>query len=242
MATQVLRDATIYLHDVAVTDIASSVDLSLGLEPQDNTTFGSAARKYAAGLFTASLTAGGYADMTGYDGSLWTNYRARAAVVATVSADSTSGAVAYSFSALNHELTPLSGSVGDMAAVNVGATTRDVYGAIRGNIIHPLTARTSSASVAMQQLGAVSSTQRVFGALHVTAASGTTPSLTVNIQSDDNSGASSPVTRASFTATATTTSEFISAAGPFTDDWWRVNWTISGTTPSFTFVAVIGIA
>lgn len=247
MATQVLRDATVWLHDVAVHEIGSSVDLTLGLETQDCTTFGVAgvaaqARKYAGGLFTAELSADGYADMTGYDASLWTPYRARTPIVASVSADSTAGSTAYSFEALERDLTPLSGSVGDMAAVSVTATTRGLYGAIRGTILHPLTARGSSASVTALQLGAVSATQRVFGALHVTAASGTTPSLTVNVQSDDNSGMSSPTTRASFTATDTTTSELVSAAGAITDDWWRVNWTISGSSPSFTFIAIIGIA
>ena len=30
-------------------------------------------------------------------------------------------------------------------------------------------------------------------------------------------------------------------AGPITDQYWRVSWTISGSTPSFTFVVSLGI-
>jgi hypothetical protein len=226
-----------------VSDIASSVDLALGLETQDSTTFGSAARRFAGGLFTADLTAGGYADMTGYDSSLLTNFRARSAVVASVTADSADNSVAYTFAAINHELTPLSGSVGDMAAVSVGATTRDAYGAIRGNILLPLAARgTGSSTGTARQLGAVSATQRVFSALHVTAASGTTPTLDVTVRSDDAVGFPSGVIRTTHPQFTTTGSDIQSAAGPFTDDWWRVAYTIAGTTPSFTFVVIVGIA
>lgn len=242
MATQILRDATIHLHDVAVHEIGSSVDLTLGLEPQDCTVWGSQARKYAAGLFTADLSADGYADMTGYDGSLWTNYRARTAVVASVSADSADNSVAYTFEALNHELTSLSGAVGDMAAVSVGATTRNAYGAIRSNILLPSAARTSTASGTARQLGAVSATQRVFSAVHVIAASGSSPTLDITIRSDDASGFSSPTTRVTHTQFTTTGSEFSSAAGAITDDWWRVTATIGGSSPSFTFIVIVGIA
>lgn len=242
MATQILRDATIHLHDVAVHEIGNSVDLNLGLEPQDCTVWGSQARKYAGGLFTADLSADGFADMTGYDGSLFSNFRARTAIVASVSADSVDNSVAYTFEALNHELTPLSGSVGDMAAVSVGATTRNAYGAIRGNILLPSAARTSTGNGTARQLGAVSATQRVFSSLHVVAASGTTPTLDVTVRSDDASGFATPTTQLTFTQVTTTTSQFQSAAGAITDDWWRVTYTIGGTTPSFTFIVIVGIA
>lgn len=242
MATQILSDATVWLHDVAVHEIGSSVELGLGLEAQDCTTFGGAARRYAGGLFTAELSADGYADMTTYDGLLNTNYRARTAVVASVSADSVDNSIAYTFEALQDELTPLSGSVGDMAAVTVSATTRGTYGAIRGNILLPSAARTSSGNGTARQLGAVSATQRVFGSLHVVAASGTTPTLNVTVASDNAVGFPSAATQLTFTQATTTTSQFQSAAGAITDDWWRVSYTIGGTTPSFTFIVIVGIA
>lgn len=242
MATQILRDATIWLHDVAVHEIGNSVELALGLEPQDCTVFGDGARKYKGGLFTAELSADGHADMTGYDGLLNTNFRARSAVVASVSANSDDNSVAYTFEALHDELVPLSGSVGDMAAVSVSATTRNQYGAIRGNILLPSAARTATGVGTARELGAVSSTQRVFAALHVVAASGTTPTLDVVVQSDDNSGMTTPTTRLTFAQATATTSQFQSAAGAITDTWWRVSYTIAGTSPSFSFVVIVGIA
>jgi hypothetical protein len=67
--------------------------------------------------------------------------------------------------------------------------------------------------------------------LDVTAASGTTPSMTVTLeQSRDGS---TWRTVSSFAAKTTTGQEALSAGG--LDRYIRVSWTISGTTPSFTF-------
>ncbi len=91
------------------------------------------------------------------------------------------------------------------------------------------------------QLGAVSSTQRIYAGMHVLAASGTAPTLDAVIQSDDNAGFSSAATQLTFTQATGTTSEFISAAGPYTDDYWRASLTLGGTSPSFTIILGFGI-
>ena len=44
------------------------------------------------------------------------------------------------------------------------------------------------------------------------------------------------------TAATAAGSELVSLAGPLTDTFYRVDWTISGTTPSFSFAVVVGIA
>lgn len=68
--------------------------------------------------------------------------------------------------------------------------------------------------------------------LDVTAASGTTPSLTVTIQ--DSPDGSAWTTRDTFAAKTTTGTE-IRALPRGLDTNVRASWTISGTTPSFTF-------
>ena len=60
-------------------------------------------------------------------------------------------------------------------------------GVVRGQLIHPGSAsRTSSSTGTGQQLGAVVAGKSMYAALHVLTATGTTPSLTVKVQSDDN--------------------------------------------------------
>jgi hypothetical protein len=75
----------------------------------------------------------------------------------------------------------------------------------------------------------------------VTAASGGTPSLTVNIQTSHDAGATDAWrTIASFTAqTAANTSAWQDFVG--LDRYIRATWTVSGSTPSFTF-GVVGEA
>jgi len=61
------------------------------------------------------------------------------------------------------------------------------------------------------------------------------------LQSDDNSDFTSATDRATFTALTAIGSEIKSVAGAVTDQYWRLNYTISGTNPSFSIHATIGI-
>jgi hypothetical protein len=151
------------------------------------------------------------------------------------------GAVAYIANALILGTKIQPGPVGELHTYDLRAVGRDA-GIARGLVLHPrATARTVSGTGVARQLGAVSATQRLWAALHVPAASGTTPSLTVRVQSDDNAGFTSPTDRITFTAAAGRTAQMSSVAGAITDQWWRVTWTVTGTTPSFRFSVAAGI-
>ena len=78
--------------------------------------------------------------------------------------------------------------------------------------------------------------------MHVTAASGTDPTLDVTIDSDDNSDMTTPTNRLTFAQVVGVGSEGpISAAGTITDEWWRVEYAITGTDPSFDVAILLGI-
>lgn len=135
----------------------------------------------------------------------------------------------------------LGGSVGDVAPWM--ASGEGTYPLIRGVVGHPPgTARTVTGTGTSIQLGAVASGQALYAGLHVLSVSGTTPSLTARIESDNATGFPSAVTAGTFTAATALTSQFLRIPGPITDDWFRVAWTISGTTPSFLFLVSLGIA
>lgn len=68
--------------------------------------------------------------------------------------------------------------------------------------------------------------------LNVTAASGTTPSLTVLLE--DSLDGTTWNTIGTFSAKTAAGREVINVTAPFTDTV-RVSWTVTGTTPSFTF-------
>lgn len=117
---------------------------------------------------------------------------------------------------------------------------------VRGMIIHPTaTARIASGTGTQQSIGALSATQKMWAALHVVTASGSTPSLTVKVQSATtaDSGFASPTDRITFTAASDITNPQVSSVtGAITDTRWRVAWTISGSSPSFNFAVCAGIA
>lgn len=127
----------------------------------------------------------------------------------------------------------------------VGGFSMDAVGSwplVRGLSAHPSgTARSGNGNGTSLQLGAVPQGRHLYANLHVLSASGTTPNLTVNVQSDNGTGFGSPTALGSFAARSTPGGQSLRFAGPITDDWFRVTWTITGTTPSFLFLASLGI-
>jgi hypothetical protein len=70
-----------------------------------------------------------------------------------------------------------------------------------------------------------------------------TPTITARIESDNASGFPSATTQLTFTGATAIGGQFLSTSGSaITDDWWRVAWTITGTSPSFLFAMAFGIA
>lgn len=114
---------------------------------------------------------------------------------------------------------------------------------VRGVSIHPPgTARTATANGTGVQHLAVTSGQYVYGALHVLSISGTsTPTITVKVQSDSDNTWASPTDRITFAAKTAVGGEILRTAGAITDTWWRVAFTISGSSPSFLFITSLGI-
>lgn len=111
---------------------------------------------------------------------------------------------------------------------------------IRGITVENQVVTVTGNGTGRQFVGGVASGKRMYLAFHTTLVSGTTPSMTVTLQSDDNGGFASPTNQGGFVMTAAG-ANWLQPAGPITEEHWRVVWTISGTTPSFTIFAALGI-
>ena len=151
------------------------------------------------------------------------------------------GEIGFSFKTLLGEYNP-GASIGELLAFKCTAGARGSPGLIRGTVMHNAT-RTTDSSGTARQLGAVSATQYLYASLHVLAVSGTaTPTLTVKVQSDNAEGFGSAADKITFTGATAIGAQFAApVAGAITDDWWRINWAMTGTNPSFTFVVLVGI-
>lgn len=137
---------------------------------------------------------------------------------------------------------PLSGKVGDLLPWSADFNAVGVP-MIQGTVAAVgVKSSTGQTSATFNYPGGVLSNQRLYANLHVVSASGTTPTLDVIVQSSVDNTFASPTTRLTFTqATSSVTSEHKSVAGAITDAYFRMKWTIGGTTPSYRIFGVIGI-
>lgn len=245
MAKFTWANVRLFTGSADLTTVNNKVEVKAEAERQDATAFAASGvvwKETLTGIRSTSITAEGQweaLDLSRVDnvsfadlGSVtpWT----------VCPADANVSSLAY-LTGLLRGTYELGGSIGEVAPWT--AEGDGTYPLVRGVVAHPPgTARTSSGTGTSIQLGAVSATQSLYAGLHVLSVSGTTPSLTVRIESDNATGFPSAATVTTFTAATALTSQFVRVAGPITDDWFRAAWTISGTTPSFLFCLALGIA
>ena len=243
MAVYYNKDIRWYVGAMSVACHAKSATLSSSCEALDTTAlcddgWVELIGGNKSGTFDMSLMSDVADD--GLDERLW-SYLGVADTPQSFSIGSADGSPGYTMKSLSTQYVPVNGPPGGLAMASLSGTSS---GAIaRGMLIHPdTTARTSSGTGTAWQVGALSSSQRLYAGLHVISASGTTPTLAVKVQSD-TVGFGSATDRITFsTATDVANREqFSSVAGAITDDYWRVSYTIGGTTPSFQFAVIVGI-
>lgn len=175
------------------------------------------------------------------DGVLYTNL-GLADVLATIAPNGAAvGDLAYFMRTSQGEYS-VGDEVGTLLRFSVSLRASGGLNAVRGTLMVNSNLAASGSSTG-EQLGSVSGTQSLFAGLHVLSASGSSPTLDVDVESDDNSGFTTPVTRISFAQATAIGSEWATpVGGAITDDWWRINYTIGGTgSPNFDAVVVVGI-
>lgn len=244
MAIQFWQDMSILVADLEMAGNAKNVSLSTEVTPLETTSLASTGwTTVIGGLKSGSVDISEFMQdvaADSVDATLWP-LLGNASVVKSICTASADGSPAYILKSIPLTYTPVSGTVGDLAmgAISGSSSTGPV---VRGALLHPSNvARTSSAAGTGRQLGAVAAGKKIYAALHVIAASGMSPTLDVILQSDDNSGFSSPTSRITFAQATGRTSELSSLAGAVTDDYWRISYTIGGSSPSFAFAVTAGI-
>lgn len=241
MAQQTNLYNVMYAGPVDLTDYAHKIDLELGVDVKENTTYGSRGFKSKlVALKDSSFGVECYQDMAAAAiDDLLRGTDVGATHVATLAQQSNAaGDVAYIAQGIWEQNTQDS-TVGEVAGKDLSWAGN--MPAVRGQIAALKAARTTTGTGSVLTMTGPTASQNVYVALHCFAASGTTPSLTVSVKSATLVGFGSPTTRGTFTALTTTGSQLLVIPGAITDGFWRIDWTITGTTPSFTFAATIGV-
>jgi hypothetical protein len=245
MAIQMVKDMSILVGSLQMAGNAKDVSLSVEVTPLDTTALSTTGwTSVVGGLKSGSVAIGEFMQdvaVGSVDDTLYP-LLGTAGVVKSICTGSADGSPAYLLQSIPLTYTALTGAVGELAkgAISGSSSTGPV---VRGMLIHPSNvSRTSSGTGTGRQLGAVAAGKKVYAALHVVSASGTSPTLDVIVQSDDNADFTSPTTRLTFTQATGRTSQMVSLAGAVTDTYWRVSYTIGGSdTPTFAFAVTAGI-
>lgn len=246
MAVLTMNDAEVIAGPYRLTGRTNTVELELTVPNLDVTTFDSSGwNEFIGGIKSAACSVDGFYDAAALetgaltlDEQLFSELGAATAPL-TIAPTKADGSVAYVTGFTRGQLAIL-GSIGDVAPFQSDMWGQGEVG--RGYLIHPAnTTETGNGTGTGQQVGAASSSQSVVIGVHVTAISGTTPSLDITVESDDNAGFTSATTVLNTGAITTTTSSLTVVSGPVTDDYYRITWTLSGTSPVARFSVAVGI-
>jgi hypothetical protein len=241
MAVLSLTDAYLYGAGYDFTTDTNTATLTTDVAQLDKTNFGSGGwQESIGGLRTSSLAWSGFWQVDGVSDQAVDNQAFSAlgtSQVYTFGPIETEGQPAYLLNAMKSQYT-LGGQVGEIAPFSLAANASGSYGTIRGQLAKARgTVSASGALGTGLNLGAVSATQSLYCTFHVLSA-GTT--ITVQLQSDDNSGFTTPTTRATIGPLTTSGGTFVTpVAGAITDTWYRLN--VSAITGSFIVAGAIGI-
>ncbi|WP_075662205.1 hypothetical protein [Streptomyces acidiscabies] len=244
MSKTILVNVRCFAGGVDLTSASNKIELSSEVEDKDATNYASQGwKELLGGLGSAELSGEGQweaGDPSKVDDTSW----AHVGTVVPWSVSANNGAavgdLAYFMTALRSDY-KLFDAVGEVAPWS--GTGKSSSPLVRGQFAHPPgLARTATGTGTGLQLGAVPAGRRLHAALHVLSAAGTTPSLTVRVESSVDNTFSAPTTRLTFNAATVVGGQILRTDGSaITDTWWRLAWTITGTTPSFLFVGTLGI-
>lgn len=244
MTIQYWQDMSILVGGLELAGHGKDVQLATSVAPLDATSYASEGwTELLGGNKSATINLSLMQDVAAgsVDDTAW-SLLGVADIPHSLCTPSADGSLAYLWRGISLSYSPTMSPVGDLAMTQISGQS-STGGVVRGQLLHPGSAsRTSSGSGTARQLGAVASGKSMYVALHVLSAAGTTPSLTVKLQSDNDEAMPSATDRVTFAAEDTgNTYQWGSVAGAITDDWWRIVWTISGTDPVFAFAVTAGI-
>lgn len=239
MAVQILKNQKVWFGGYQITSMLSALGLEYAAELQDNTVFGMDTRSRLGGLKTVAANHQGYVDASERDALLFNAIGVQNNPMSFAAQDGAEGDVAYSFLANVGEYNP-GGQIGDVLPFSVSAEGSGKL--VRGTLMENNTGIDASGAGTARQLGAVTSTKKIYAALHVLGVDDPADELDVTIESDStNSFSGDETSRITFDTASAIGAQWKELPGAVTDTWWRVAYDISGDTPAFDFVVVLGI-
>lgn len=236
---QALLDAGLYVAGHDFTADSNQGLLNLEAAVLDKTTFGSGGwMENATGLKTLAFNYSGFwqaAASDSVDDEAFGDLAIERAHTWMINEVETEPAWLFNAAKTSYQL---GGEVGPLAPFTLASTATDKFGAIRGQLAKAKGAANAVGALgSVVNLGAVAADQFLYATFHVFSA-GTT--ITVQVQSDDNAGMTTPTTRGTIGPLTTRGGTFMArVAGPLAETHYRFN--ISAVTGAFVAAGAIGI-
>jgi hypothetical protein len=247
----VLTDVGVFVGGFDLTDGAASIEMGGTCAMLERPNFGSKGHmQFLPGLKTFNTEVGGLADygsVTAVSNAFKLNAVGNQQVVTglpNVSGTHAAGDPAHFTRALRSSFQSPQGAVGDVARYAISMMSDTPM--VDGSLLFPKAAVTSSSTGTVVAMAGPTASQYLYAGLHVFDVSGTSPTLDVKIQSAALVGFGSPTDRVTFTqatgSSANTSQWATPLAGAITDGFWRVSYTVGGSsTPTFQFAVVAGV-
>lgn len=242
MAVFAMTNVGILVDSLSLSGFAQELSLDVTAEELDYTTFASGGwRQKKAGLGSFAATVKGLQDYatTGVDPTFPITGLGgfNTVTIAPTGGAAVADPVLFGQGILT-SYTPLTGTPGAMANFNFGWSGNAQM--VRGQMLHPTAARTATGNGTTTTFTAPTATQTLYAVFHVLAVSGT-GTITFKIQTDDNSGMTTPTDRITSAAIAAVGASTGSIAGALAGETHiRCTYTIAGFT-SVTFAVAAGV-
>lgn len=246
MPKLVFLDSRVFVSGADLSGWSNKIEVGEQWEAKKTTNFRSGgAVENIAGLGGVDISAAGEweaGDLGKPDDSFWGNRRVIEpwSIAADGVSDTTAGTLMYLTQALRTSM-KLGDQVGEVAPWE--AEAKGSWPLVRGQSAHPSgTARTVSGTGTILDMGAgPTGQQAVYVNLHVLGVQAGGANIIVRVESSTVIGFGAPTTRGTFVAATAIGGQQMKISPPSTDRYWRVAWTIAGSTPSFLFMASLGI-
>jgi hypothetical protein len=251
MAIVVPTSVVLAIDGYAVTSNVNKIDFGLQVATIDATTFGSGQfTQSVPGLKTLVATVEGFNDYAtgGLDEFARSEFVSVVpSVVSLAPVGDTAGNLGYGVRCLDIQYQPFDAALGQIAKFNFALDPSGAPGIAQG-LVTSSTATPISATghTTPVQVGAITSPQTMYAFVHVLSISGTaSPSIQFQLESAATSGGAYTLRGSAgtaITATGVSGGQMLSTTTVTTDSWWKLAVTVTGTTPSFTVLAVIARA
>jgi hypothetical protein len=236
----------ILVHSYDIGSTSKSWDVNSTAAEHDSTGFGTDWVSMVGGLKSVDWSS---SVMQNFDAAtvdalvgLSGTFAGSAVPLSTLPEGQTAGDLGYAFNATQFAYQPIEASPDGLAMAALSGKG-DGSPLVRGVLMNTPAAVTASADGDAFEIGAIPAGKKMYAALHVLGTpTGTSPTLDIEVESDDAEAMSSPTTRMVLDQATGATSQWLPLSGAITDDWWRITVTVGGSTPSFRFAVVLGIA